>query len=132
MNARAQLPVFVLAACLLAGCDAGSSWKAGRGKEFDAGITGADPKRGAALIENYGCGTCHTVPGILRARGRVAPPLDFFSERSFIGGELPNTPETLVRWIMNAPALIPGTAMPNLDVGERDARDIAAYLYTLN
>jgi len=132
MSAQARSCVTLLAASLLAGCDHAGNWNAGRGGEFDAGNAGADSDRGAALIVQYGCGNCHTVPGIYRARGRVGPPLDFFSERSFIGGELPNTPETLVHWIMNAPSLIPGTAMPDMNVGERDARDIAAYLYTLD
>ena len=62
----------------------------------------------------------------------VGPPLDFFAERTYIGGELPNTPDTLVHWIMDAPSLIPATAMPRLGVSEADARDIAAYLYTLH
>jgi mono/diheme cytochrome c family protein len=132
MSARLRASFALLAACLLGGCDHAGNWNAGRGREFAAGEGGADSDRGAKLIVQYGCGNCHTVPGISRARGRVGPPLDFFSERSYIGGELPNTPETLVHWIMDAPALIPATAMPNLDVGERDARDIAAYLYTLH
>jgi len=122
----------VIAASLRAGCDAAGSWNAGRGGEFAAGVGDGDPDRGARLIVEYGCGSCHTVPGVFRARGRVGPPLDFFAERSFIGGELPNTPETLVHWIMHAPALIPATAMPDMNVDERDARDIAAYLYTLH
>jgi cytochrome c len=130
MNLRVYLAL--LTASLLAGCDNAGNWNAGRGGEFEAGNGGADSDRGARLIVQYGCSNCHTVPGIYQARGRVGPPLDFFSERSYIGGELPNTPETLVHWIMDAPALIPATAMPNLDVDERDARDIAAYLYTLN
>jgi cytochrome c len=132
MSTRLRACIGLLAASLLAACDHAGNWRAGTGGEFAAGNGGADSDRGARLIVQYGCSSCHTVPGIRQARGRVGPPLDFFSERSFIGGELPNTPETLVHWIMDAPALIPGTAMPNLNVGERDARDIAAYLYTLN
>jgi mono/diheme cytochrome c family protein len=132
MSAQVRLCVVLLGACLLAGCDHAGNWHAGRDGEFEAGTGGADSDRGARLIVQYGCGSCHTVPGIYQARGRVGPPLDFFSKRSYIGGELPNTPETLVHWIMDAPALIPATAMPNLNVDERDARDIAAYLYTLN
>jgi len=132
MSAQGLVCLVLLSVGLLAGCDHAGNWRAGRDGEFEAGNGGADSDRGARLIIQYGCSSCHTVPGIRQARGRVGPPLDFFSERSFIGGELPNTPETLVHWIMDAPALIPATAMPNLNVGERDARDIAAYLYTLH
>ena len=37
----------------------------------------------------------------------------------------------MIRWIENPPAIDPKTAMPNMGVTVRDARDIAAYLYTL-
>jgi len=36
-----------------------------------------------------------------------------------------------VRWIQNPPAIDSKTAMPFLGVSERDARDIAEYLYRL-
>jgi cytochrome c2 len=125
--------------CCVWGCLPGA-WLTGGGYgaggqpntgEFRSTLPG-DPGRGAKLIVQYSCSACHTVPGIRRARGRVGPPLDFFAERTYIGGDLPNTPDTLVRWIMDAPGLIPATAMPRLGVSEADARDIAAYLYTLH
>jgi cytochrome c1 len=34
------------------------------------------------------------------------------------------------QWIRNPQHVSPGTAMPDLNVGERDARDITAFLYT--
>jgi cytochrome c1 len=46
-----------------------------------------------------------------------------------IAGHLPNTPANLVRWIMHPQEVAPGTLMPDLGVPERQARDIAAYLY---
>ena len=33
-------------------------------------------------------------------------------------------------WIRDPQQVSPGTAMPDLDVGEGDARDITAFLYT--
>jgi cytochrome c len=132
MRLRDGTCLLVFAAALLAGCDRASAPRTEFDGEYQGQATGGVPQRGELLIEQYGCGVCHTVPGIRRARGRVGPPLDFFAERSFIGGQLPNTPETLVSWIMNPPGLIPATAMPQLGVNERDARDIAAYLYTLH
>jgi cytochrome c1 len=48
-----------------------------------------------------------------------------------VAGRLPNVPEPLVRWIVDPPAVKPGTPMPNLGVTPEDARHMAAYLYTL-
>jgi cytochrome c1 len=48
-----------------------------------------------------------------------------------LAGNLPNTPENLVRWIRQPQTIKPGNVMPDLGIGVRDARDIAAYLYTL-
>jgi cytochrome c len=94
-------------------------------------IDGIDPARGKIHIVAYGCGSCHIIPGVRGARGLVGPPLTHFSQRSFIAGEVPNNSEFLVRWISVPQAIEPGTAMPNLGVSEHEARDIAAYLYTL-
>jgi mono/diheme cytochrome c family protein len=94
-------------------------------------LTRGDPERGRRLIEAFGCGTCHFVPGIREARGYVGPPLTRFAERHYIAGTLMNTPEELVAWIVNPQAIEPGTVMPNLGVGADEALDIAAYLYTL-
>lgn len=94
-------------------------------------VPGGNPQTGAQLIEDFRCGVCHTIPGIKGADGLVGPPLILFARRSYVGGELPNTPPNLVRWIQDPPAVEPGTAMPVLGVSEQQARDIAAYLYTL-
>jgi cytochrome c1 len=61
----------------------------------------------------------------------VGPPLDHFSRRGYIAGELPNSATNLDRWIENPQRIEPGTAMPYLGVSARDAQDITAYLYTL-
>jgi cytochrome c len=94
-------------------------------------ISGGDPARGKSQIVAYGCGTCHVIPGVGEASGLLGPPLSKFAHRAFIAGEVPNTSEFLVRWISVPQAIEPGTAMPNLGVSEAQARDIAAYLYTL-
>lgn len=93
--------------------------------------TGGDARHGREVIQAYGCGACHVIPGIHAADGLVGPPLYFFSRRTMIAGELPNTPDNLVRWIMNPPSVEPGTAMPSLGLTDQQARDAAAYLYTL-
>ncbi|MGH7618742.1 MAG: c-type cytochrome, partial [Gemmatimonadaceae bacterium] len=64
-------------------------------------------------------------------RGEVGPPLDGVARRAIIGGVLPNTPDNMMRWIEDPPAVAPNTAMPNLGVAPQSARDIVAYLYTL-
>ncbi|HEV7595304.1 MAG TPA: cytochrome c oxidase assembly protein [Gemmatimonadaceae bacterium] len=94
-------------------------------------LVDADVDRGSAAISKYGCGSCHTIPGIKGAQGLVGPPLGQVASRVYIAGVLPNEPDNMIRWLENPPAIDPKTAMPNMGVTARDARDIAAYLYTL-
>ena len=121
------LAIFAAAAAITTACHQSAS-----AAEPNTDIPGADAKRGAADIARLGCGTCHMIPGIRYAEGLVGPPLEHWSRRAYIAGEVPNTPGMLVRWIETPQAIESGTAMPNLGVTERDARDIAAYLYTLH
>ena len=94
-------------------------------------VSGGDPVRGQGALLGYGCESCHTIPGVDSTRATVGPPLTQFARRRFVAGELENTPENVIRWIMNPQSIDPGNAMPNLSVNEGTARDIAAYLYTL-
>jgi cytochrome c len=94
-------------------------------------VPGGDPQRGERAIERYGCGACHVIPGVPGARGAVGPPLTSFAKRTIVAGRLSNTSDNLTRWIRDPQAIEPGTAMPDLGVSDADARDIAAYLYTL-
>jgi cytochrome c1 len=93
--------------------------------------SGGNARDGRKVIQASGCGACHTIPGIHAANGELGPPLNAFSRRTMIAGELPNTPDNLVRWIENPPSVESGTAMPNLGLDDKQARDAAAYLYTL-
>ena len=93
--------------------------------------TGGDPEQGRLKIRNYGCHSCHTIPGVTGADALVGPPLIHWSRRVYIAGELPNTPENLMKWIQHPPQVEPKTAMPDMGVTEQDSRDIAAYLYTI-
>jgi cytochrome c len=90
-----------------------------------------DVARGRELITEYGCGSCHTVPGVEQANGLVGPPLTSFGRRSYIAGTLTNNADNLQRWIRDPQGVEPGTAMPDLGVTRIDAEDIAAYLLTL-
>lgn len=84
---------------------------------------------GRRLVAGYGCGSCHSIPGIPGADALAAPPLDHFYDRRYIAGVLPNTRDNLVRWISSPQQIKPGNGMPDLGITAADARDIAAYLY---
>ena len=121
---RGRARVGAVAAALLLGVAACSS--------TDKPIpTKGDDETGKEAIEKYGCGGCHTIPGVRNADGLVGPPLVKFSKRSFIAGRLANTEENLARWVQNPQAVDPGNAMPDLNVTPEDAENIAAYLTTL-
>jgi cytochrome c len=117
----AGLAIVALAA---AGCGPDAAARA-------AALTGGKPERGGKLIQDYGCGGCHVVPGVTGAEGAVGPPLSGIASRSMLAGRLPNNPTNMIRWIRQPQEVEPGTAMPDLHVSESDGRDIAAYLYTL-
>jgi len=93
--------------------------------------TGGDPHRGQAVIVQFRCGACHTIPGIKDANGVFGPPLNWFARRTYIAGNFPNVPDQLVSWILSPPSMKPKTAMPQLGLTDQQARDAAAYLYTL-
>lgn len=131
---RARLAVggvgAVLAALVTGGMLFEASHERSQLQSRAADITGGDPSRGQAMFIQYGCGSCHGVKHVRKATGGVGPPLDGIAVRAVIGGKLSNTPDNLETWIRDPQRISPGTAMPDLDVGERDARDISAFLYT--
>lgn len=108
-----------------------SGCQGGRSEADHVVVLGGHAQVGADVIEEKGCGACHTIPGIDAASGMVGPPLTGWARRSYIAGTLPNAPENLVKWVMDPHAVEPGTAMPDLGLSEQEARDVAAYLYTL-
>src|SRR5436305_11470613 len=92
-------------------------------------VAGGDPQRGLSGISHYGCGSCHTVRGISSAHGLVGPPLTGIRDRMYVAGMLANSPGNLERWIKDPKSVNPNTAMLKLGLYDRDAADIAAYLY---
>lgn len=94
-------------------------------------VPGGDADRGRHAFVDYGCHSCHRVPGVQNADSLVAPPLDAWGERSYVAGRLPNTPDALITWIMDPQEVDPGNAMPDMGVPEGVARDMAAYLFEL-
>ena len=91
----------------------------------------ADTERGKTALSQYACASCHEIPGIVGAKSPVGPPLGGVASRKYLGGVLPNTPQNMLRWIRSPQSVDAQSAMPDLGVSERDARDIAAYLETL-
>jgi cytochrome c len=88
-----------------------------------------NPENGRLLLRQYGCGSCHRIPGVADADGKVGPPLAGIARRVYLAGVLPNTPENMARWIQGPQQFEPRTAMPNLQVSQAQARDMVAYLY---
>jgi cytochrome c len=89
------------------------------------------PERGRMLVQEYGCVGCHTIPRVPNANGKVGPRLDRFDDRVYIAGVIPNSGQNLAYWIQHPQKVSPESAMPNLNVTEQDARDIASFLYSL-
>lgn len=92
----------------------------------------AEAANGRLLLRQFGCGECHTIPGVADAQGNVGPPLTRVARRSYLAGRVPNRPEAMVQWIRDPQRFDPMTRMPNLQVSEPHARDMAAYLFTLD
>jgi len=100
--------------------------------ETGARLTGGNPAIGKEKLTYYGCTACHQIPGIRTATGMVGPNLSNVRSRSYLAGQLPNTPSNMMLWIQKPENLKPHTAMPDTGVSEGDARDITAFLYSLN
>ncbi len=92
--------------------------------------TGGDPARGAQAIERYGCAACHTIQGIEGAKGTIGPSLEGIATRQKLSGDMPNTPDNLIRWIEKPQDVKKDSQMPDMGVTDQDARDIAAHLYS--
>jgi cytochrome c len=100
-------------------------------KKVEPPAGGGDAGRGRLLIQQYGCQSCHSVPGLEGPKGVVGPPLDKLALRTFIGGKVQNTPANMIVWLQNPQAFDPANAMPNIGVTPADARDLTAFLFTL-
>lgn len=106
-------------------------WACDRGDEHLERVGGGRADLGAVAIRKYGCGSCHTIPGIPGAGGLVGPPLGGIASRVYIGGVLTNSPDHMIAWIEHPRVWSPKTAMPDLGVTHGDATNIASYLFTL-
>jgi cytochrome c2 len=82
------------------------------------------------LMIQYGCPTCHVIPNVPGAVGKVGPSLNDLAQRSYLAGTLQNSPANLVHWIQYPQQVHPGTAMPEMGVTSADAARIANFLQT--
>jgi cytochrome c1 len=114
-------PLFLVLLALLAACG-----------DKDAGrVADGDAATGKRLVTQYQCGACHAIPEVPGAGGDAGPPLEHFGRLSYIANGIPNQPAQLTAWLVDPPAMKPGTAMPALGLTEQEARHMAAFLYTL-
>jgi cytochrome c2 len=122
-----RIAVAVLTCAALAGCDLSDTASPVQK------VPGGDAARGRAIVVrgNYGCTACHAIPGIDFPRGVSGPPLAGMADRAFIAGQLPNKPDVLVPFLQNPSRLVPDTGMPDVRLSLDQARDVAAFLYTL-
>lgn len=87
-------------------------------------------ERTQIMFRQYACDNCHIIGGMVGPRTHIAPSLKNWRERKYIAGVLPNTRENLVRWIVAPQEVSPHTMMPDLDVIEPHAQQMARYLMT--
>ncbi|WP_447043263.1 c-type cytochrome [Vreelandella sp. H-I2] len=87
--------------------------------------------RGRLAMYGYACIACHRIPGLVGPQADVGPPLAGIGARRYIAGVLTNNEDNMVHWLRHPTQVDPLTAMPDLDVTEQDARDMAAYLEAL-
>ena len=93
---------------------------------------GRAPREQALMaLRQYACTGCHEIPGAVDSGPQVGPPLAGFGRRSAFAGAVPNTRENLMRWIRSPQSLRPGTAMPDLEVSDEHAAQMADYLLSL-
>lgn len=125
MTAAGALGLIVSGSLALAACQGGGATR-------PYGVdTGGYATQGRDAIQSRHCGACHDIPGVVGAHGVIGPPLASFSRRTFVAGVLPNSPANLVRWLREPQRIDPLTAMPTLGLDDKEARNVAAYLYQL-
>jgi cytochrome c oxidase subunit 2 len=88
--------------------------------------TGKDAIAGQQLYDRLACGHCHA------STMAVGPDLNHLASRETLaGGVISNTPDNLARWLTDPDAIKRGSLMPDFHLGEREVRQLVAYLETL-
>jgi len=84
----------------------------------------------ARIFQQQKCGDCHTVSST-DTRSLIGPPLAHITARRLLGGEIPNNPANLTRWIVDPQSIKPGNRMPNPRLSSADISLLTAYLESL-
>jgi cytochrome c oxidase subunit 2 len=103
--------------------------------DFDTWVAGeqqgapAPPPDVLAILQDRGCGGCHTINGVEGLQGVIGPDLTHFgSRKTFAGAIFDNTPEELAAWLRNPPGRKPGADMPNLGLSDQEVQALVTYL----
>lgn len=112
-------------ACIAGACPSGAT------ADLAPAVPRSPHEAARLALHQYACIACHRIPGVTGPDTDVGPPLAGWGRRERIAGRLPNTADSLVRFIRDPQSVDPGTAMPKLGVTEAHARLIAAYLLQL-
>jgi cytochrome c len=126
-----RLWVPIMATLLLAGCAGGTP---GAAPAAGAAKSSEQASAGRQLFAQKGCIACHVAPGVPGATGTIGPNLTGIGDpakRPALADGRPNTPEHLRSWIKDPQSLKPGTMMPNLNLSDKEADDLTAFLQTL-
>jgi cytochrome c oxidase subunit 2 len=84
------------------------------------------------LMQEKGCGGCHTINGVEGFQGIIGPNLTHFASRTtFAGSIFPNTPEEVAAWLGNPPGRKAGADMPNLGLSDQEIQSLVTYLESL-
>lgn len=85
---------------------------------------------GAQIFQQQKCADCHTASST-DTRSLIGPSLAHISSRRLLGGEIPNNPANLTRWIADPQSIKPGNRMPNPRLSSADIPRLTAYLESL-
>ncbi len=129
-----------LVAVPLAACSGAASSEPQSGRSRPAEKSAPAPKvsgdvnNGKQLFASKGCIACHAAPGVAGATGTIGPSLGGIGDpgkRPQLAAGIPNTPDNIRRWIKDPASVKAGTMMPNLNLNDKEADDLVAFLVTL-
>ena len=132
MHSRGKALIFLSGIVLIGGIGVGAAVaiKENQRQTHRAiALTEGNPDQAMPAIVRYGCAACHEIPGTQMPGGRAAQSLSGITDRIYLGGAVNNTPDNLIRWIVNPKQFDPKTAMPVTGISDAEARNVAAYLY---
>jgi len=84
------------------------------------------------LLRTKACGSCHIIPGVEGAYGKVGPTLRGLRDRErIVAGTMENNTENLKAWLKNPKTIKSGTLMPNMGLADDEIEIVIEYLNKL-